>query len=51
MITLGTMIKASNRGIFSVNSQQTVLEALQFMADKNIGEFADHDLPNQRILT
>ena len=37
MITLGTMIKASNRGIFSVNSQQTVLEALQFMADKNIG--------------
>jgi len=31
------MIKASNRGIFSVNSQQTVLEALQFMADKNIG--------------
>jgi len=37
MITLGAMIKSTGRGIFSVGSQQTVFEALQFMADKNIG--------------
>ena len=37
MITIGAMIKASGRGIFSVQSQQTVFEALQFMATKNIG--------------
>ena len=37
MITLGSMIKAAGRGVFSVGSQQTVFEALQFMADKNIG--------------
>ena len=37
MITLGSMIKAAGRGVFSVGSQQTVFEALEFMADKNIG--------------
>ncbi|NDA35490.1 MAG: CBS domain-containing protein [Betaproteobacteria bacterium] len=37
MITLGAMIKSTGRGIFSVGSQQTVFEALEFMADKNIG--------------
>jgi len=37
MITLGAMIKSSGRGVFSVESRQTVFEALQFMATKNIG--------------
>lgn len=37
MITLGSMIKAAGRGVFSVGSKQTVFEALEFMADKNIG--------------
>jgi CBS domain-containing protein len=37
MITLGAMIKSAGRGVFSVGSQQTVFEALEFMADKNIG--------------
>lgn len=37
MITLGAMIKSSGRGVFSVQSQQSVFEALQFMATKNIG--------------
>ena len=37
MITLGAMIKSAGRGVFSVGSQRTVFEALEFMADKNIG--------------
>ncbi|MFM7570361.1 MAG: CBS domain-containing protein [Betaproteobacteria bacterium] len=37
MINVGSVIKASGRGIFSVLPDHTVLDALKYMAEKNIG--------------
>ena len=37
MIHIGSLIKASGRGIFSVTPNTTVLDALKYMSDKNIG--------------
>ena len=37
MINIGSLIKTSNRGIFSVSPSTTVLDALRYMSEKNIG--------------
>jgi len=37
MISVGSMIKASGQGIFSVLPTQSVLDALKYMAERNIG--------------
>ena len=37
MINIGSLIKTSNRGIFSVSPCTTVLDALRYMSEKNIG--------------
>lgn len=37
MINIGSLIKTSNREIFSVSPSTTVLDALRYMSEKNIG--------------
>lgn len=37
MIRIGALIKTSGRGIFYVSPDDTVFDALKYMADKNIG--------------
>lgn len=37
MITIGSLIQASGRGVFSVAPTETVIDALRYMAEKNIG--------------
>lgn len=37
MITVGQLIKKKGHDVWSVSPEKTVLEALQYMADKNIG--------------
>lgn len=37
MITIGSLIQASGRGVFSVAPSDTVIDALRYMAEKNIG--------------
>jgi len=37
MISIGALIRSSGRGIFHVAPDDTVFDALQYMAEKNIG--------------
>lgn len=46
MITVGSLIQASGRGVFSVTPSDKVIDALRYMAEKNIGAVLVMDGPH-----